>query len=61
VFVRWYDVQMLKYFDNTFFRFLFGFLGILFFSLVVLVVTQYFGKDDAGQNEVDTEMIVSQV
>lgn len=32
---------MLKYFDNTFFKFFFGFLGILFFSLVVLVASRY--------------------
>jgi hypothetical protein len=34
---------MAKYFDNTFFKFLFGFLGILGVSFTLLYITQYFG------------------
>ena len=34
---------MLKLFDNTFFKFFFGFIGILFMSLSILIATRYFG------------------
>ena len=35
---------MLKLFDNTFFKFFFGFIGILFISLSVLIATRYFAQ-----------------
>jgi hypothetical protein len=36
---------MFRYFDNTFFKFFFGFLAILFVSFVFLFLTRYFEKD----------------
>lgn len=53
--------EMLKYFDNTFFKFLFGFLGILFISLALLVVTQYWGNKNSEQNQIYTEVEINQV
>lgn len=50
---------MLKYFDNTFFKFLFGFLGILFVSLALLVLTQYLGNKNAEKNQMYTEVEVN--
>ncbi len=41
---------MLKYFDNTFFKFLFGFLAILAVSFAVLLFTQWWGEQQATAN-----------
>lgn len=35
---------MLRYFDKTFFKFLFGFLAILAVSLIILLLTKYAGQ-----------------
>ncbi len=35
---------MSQYFDDTFFKFFFGFLTIIFVSLSLLFATQYFEK-----------------
>ena len=49
---------MFKYFDNTFFKFFFGFLGIVFASLVLLATTQYFSnKHNANQIQVDDTLV----
>ncbi len=53
--------EMLKYFDNTFFKFLFGFLGILFISLAFLVATQYWGDTESAQDQKYTEVEINQV
>jgi hypothetical protein len=37
---------MLKLFDNTFFKFFFGFIFILLISFGILYVTQNWGKED---------------
>lgn len=41
-----YHMGMASYFDNTFFKFFFGFLGILALSFSLVVATQYWSDRD---------------
>jgi len=43
-------IQMMKYFDNTFFKFLFGFLVILAISFSILFAVEYY----QDKQELDT-------
>jgi len=38
-------LSMLKYFDNTFFKFFFGFLAILSVSFAIILATNFFFAD----------------
>ena len=51
---------MLKYFDNTFFKFLFGFLAILAVSFALLVATQWWGDAQAKASPNDSEFVQKQ-
>jgi len=48
--------QMGKYFDNTFFKFLFGFLAILAISFLLLFFTQIWGKDNDEKDSTYVEV-----
>jgi len=49
-----------QYFDNTFFRFLFGFLAIIFISLALLFVTRYFEENRKEKEIVDRNQAVNE-
>lgn len=51
---------MLKYFDNTFFKFLFGFLAILAVSFALLIATQWWGNTQATASPNDSEFVQTQ-
>lgn len=44
-------IWMIKLFDTTFFRFFFGFIGLLFLSLAILLATKYWHEHRQPNNE----------
>jgi hypothetical protein len=45
-----------KYFDSTFFKFLFGFLAILAISFLLLFITQIWEKDNDEKDSTYVEV-----
>jgi len=48
---------MFKYLDNTFFKFLFGFLAILFMSFAIILAARYMELEDVNSSSSYVEYV----
>jgi len=56
-----YNGDMIRYFDRTFFHFLFGFIGMIGLSMLVLVLVGYYETEvKANQQTQSTNISFSQ-